>query len=296
VRVRVSSGEITLGRLPEGTELVRIGRPVPRELATWRYGDQFGRRRRRNLIIGGTVAAVGGIAVAGGVYALGLGSYLAGSIAEGVRRTVMEGPDWMTVARLRAPDGSLLALKPKHLRATTFSRTRSGEPEVTIHFEHVSSLMGRDEPVTFTGAEAERALRSLLPAANRVGGTTDDIDLALARFTSAASPRQVVERIAKSRSNFTPLDTDSAWSRHLIGDGLRKQGLYAIPTGIALALEMAVSEEQERAAMEGDLAQLEDAWREAEEVARIADDLLLPGEVVGRFERLKRRVGERVAR
>ena len=69
-----------------------------------------------------------------------------------------------------------------------------------------------------------------------------------------------------------------------------------MPAGIALALEMAVSEEQERAAMEGDLARLEEAWREAEEVARIADDLLLPDEVVGRLERLKRRIGERVAR
>ena len=43
-----------------------------------------------------------------------------------------------------------------------------------------------------------------------------------------------------------------------------------------LALEMAAHEETERRAMEGELAALEAAWREAEEVAAIADRLLSP--------------------
>jgi hypothetical protein len=43
-----------------------------------------------------------------------------------------------------------------------------------------------------------------------------------------------------------------------------------------LALEMAAHEEAERRALEGELALLEDAWREAEEIAGIADRLLIP--------------------
>ena len=39
---------------------------------------------------------------------------------------------------------------------------------------------------------------------------------------------------------------------------------------------MAVHEETEREALEGELALLEQAWREAEEIAEIADGLLLP--------------------
>ena len=39
---------------------------------------------------------------------------------------------------------------------------------------------------------------------------------------------------------------------------------------------MALHEEQERRALEGEPAQLELAWREAEEIAAIADNLLLP--------------------
>jgi hypothetical protein len=41
----------------------------------------------------------------------------------------------------------------------------------------------------------------------------------------------------------------------------------------ALALEMALHDESERRAMEGELAALEDAWRDAEAIARIADAL-----------------------
>jgi hypothetical protein len=56
-----------------------------------------------------------------------------------------------------------------------------------------------------------------------------------------------------------------------------------------LALEMALHEEAERAAMEGELQSLEDAWREAEEIAAISDSLLLPQTVDQAFEDIKRR-------
>ena len=39
---------------------------------------------------------------------------------------------------------------------------------------------------------------------------------------------------------------------------------------------MAIHEEQERRALEGELWILEQAWKEAEEIAAIADNLLLP--------------------
>jgi hypothetical protein len=60
-----------------------------------------------------------------------------------------------------------------------------------------------------------------------------------------------------------------------------------LPTEVRLALEMAAHEEAERRALEGELALLEEAWREAEEIAAIADDMFLPGEVPERLERLR---------
>ncbi|OYV64216.1 MAG: hypothetical protein B7Z72_13540, partial [Gemmatimonadetes bacterium 21-71-4] len=46
-KLRVSTDNVGLARVREGLELVRIGQPQRPEMAAWRYGDQFGRRRRR---------------------------------------------------------------------------------------------------------------------------------------------------------------------------------------------------------------------------------------------------------
>ncbi|HET6701822.1 MAG TPA: hypothetical protein VFH14_08470, partial [Gemmatimonadaceae bacterium] len=43
-----------------------------------------------------------------------------------------------------------------------------------------------------------------------------------------------------------------------------------------LAFEMALHEEQERRALQGELIALEQAWRDAEEIAKISDNLLVP--------------------
>ena len=46
-KLRVSTENVGLAKHPEGLELVRIGQPMRPEFAAWRYGDQFGRRRKR---------------------------------------------------------------------------------------------------------------------------------------------------------------------------------------------------------------------------------------------------------
>ena len=61
-RVRMSSDNIGLAKLKEGLTLVRIGQPMRPEFAAWRYGDQFGRRRKRTILISGVgIAAVGAV-------------------------------------------------------------------------------------------------------------------------------------------------------------------------------------------------------------------------------------------
>lgn len=63
--------------------------------------------------------------------------------------------------------------------------------------------------------------------------------------------------------------------------------MAAYPREMRLALEMAANEESERRALEGELASLEAAWREAEEIAAIADDLLVPARVREALGRLR---------
>jgi hypothetical protein len=57
------------------------------------------------------------------------------------------------------------------------------------------------------------------------------------------------------------------------------KGLTKLDLETRLAIEMAVNEEHERIALEGELALLEMEWKEAEEIAAIADRLGLPEEV-----------------
>jgi hypothetical protein len=45
-KLRVSTENIGLARLKEGTTLVRVGDPQRPEMAAWRYGDRFHRRRQ----------------------------------------------------------------------------------------------------------------------------------------------------------------------------------------------------------------------------------------------------------
>ena len=52
--------------------------------------------------------------------------------------------------------------------------------------------------------------------------------------------------------------------------------LAALPAAIRVALEMAAHEESERRALEGELAERATAWRDAEEIAAISDDMFLP--------------------
>ena len=55
-----------------------------------------------------------------------------------------------------------------------------------------------------------------------------------------------------------------------------KPKISALPEATRLALEMAAHEDSERRALEGELDLLEQAWKEAEEVAAIADNMFLP--------------------
>jgi hypothetical protein len=55
--------------------------------------------------------------------------------------------------------------------------------------------------------------------------------------------------------------------------------IQKLPYPVRLALEMATHEEAERRALEGELAELERAWREAEEIAEISDNLLIPSTI-----------------
>ena len=248
-RVRVSTENIGLARHPEGLELVRIGEPLRPEFAAWRYGDQFGRRRQRAILYGVGGVAVLGLVVAGGVATGAISAGLLGQSGNFVNMFV----NGRTLARVRTPDGTVLKLKNPDL-----ARTR-------IEYEDGAwSLVvkKRRKEYRFEGADARHTAGIVISRINRRGAKRAAVQDAVRFIDEHGEPDAVMRAAAASQGVRT----------FRSGPGMLAK--LAAPT--RLAVEMALHEEDERRALEGELWRLERAWEEAEEIAAISDDLLLP--------------------
>jgi hypothetical protein len=298
-RLRVSTDNIGLARLREGTELIRIGQPQRPEFAAWRYGDQFGRRRRRHLIYSTVgVAAVAGVVIAGP--ATGLiagGSWGLWQAANSLRalyearrvrlRLQLPGLDKPVVIRKRhlhdarlvnAPDVGTWQLHVAHeesepsrvwsesLRTATSPAPDAGPRAVTV----------------LSGDDALRAAGQLLPKLNAAGARAPQVQSAVRLIEEVGDPVKMFA-IQAERGRPGPR------SRRTPAHGL---AIGELSTEVRLALEMAAHEEAERRALEGELALLEEAWRDAEEIAAIADDMFLPEGTADRLETLRREARE----
>jgi hypothetical protein len=277
-RLRVSTDNIGLARLPEGLELVRIGRPQRPEIAAWRYGDQFGRRRRKRIIAGGVILAGGALVAAGGI-ATGIGLAIGINGAEAAWNWAQHGHPERTVARLRNEHGRLIRVQRKHLTRTRLLAGNDGL--LALDLEHAD---GRSQLV---GARARHAAGVLFPSVNAFGGTRDDVQLAVRRLEHAGGSERYLARMAQSGDRLTQVVTlERDWMGES-GYDERESGLLALPLSARLAIEMALHEDQERRALEGELAELEQAWRDAEEIGAIADSLLLPSWIDDAMKRLR---------
>jgi len=278
-RRRVSTGEIAMARLPEGTELVRIGKAPRLELAAWRYGDALGRRRVQGLIVAGAVVATGGATLAGAV-AAGLAGFTAWQIGNTLVTMTRFGFPGRTIARIRAPNGMLLRITPTWLHRTRLGVTEDRQLELVMQRRVRDAGRANGSPIRFVGQSAERVLGQLVPAVNRFGGTRTEIEEALQRLDASSSPSAFLThaaRLSEQQMRFRKGAVSRALRPSMAAflyeperDG---HGLFALPRTLSLAIEIVSNEERERRAMEGELALLEAAWREAEEVAQIADGL-----------------------
>ena len=259
-RRRVSTENVGLAHAGDGLQLVRVGRPLRPEFAAWRYGGELLKRRSRDLLAGmaaagsgvGLVAGTAGAAfVVGPAAALLPVAYAVGAVGL-IRRL-----DARVVGRAREEGGERL-IRVRHLRTLRFVPGEGGEtPGV-----RVQSDAGEVE----LAADAAARLASVACAdRNQIGGTRRYVQDAVRTIEESAGPGAVLARAA----------AEGALARMRYVD--------------RLALEIALHEETERRAMEGELQTLEEAWREAEQIAAIADHLLLPASVDRFIERARGR-------
>jgi hypothetical protein len=264
-RMRMSTDEVGLARVREGLELVRIGEPLRPEFAAWRYGDQFGRRRKRAMLwTAGAVVATG--AVVAGAAAAGVGVF------GGIHMVPQAIANIPVRARIRTKDGRILKVRKQNLDKSRILVNSERREDWSVHVKHQH---GKD---SFEGEEAVRVLGLLLPGINEMVGSKPVIQDAVDRIEEAGDPEAYLSGVADEVRSQTERDSGAMFKK--------KPGfIIRLPKPTKLAIEMAVHEESERRALAGELLTLEAAWRDAEEIANIADNMFVPQETEDFTER-----------
>ncbi len=253
-RLHASTDNIGLAQIPGGLDLVRIGAPQLPEIVAWRYVGEFGRRWRSTGLPLAAAGMLGSIypfvQLAGGVgvAALGVGALALGGVGLMTRRHR---------ARVAGADGRVTTLSSTQVKRVRLEPTTEGWG--------IRSGWRLDAEIE-TGTTAVHTLRSVMTARNFRGADRTEIDSAVSLLSDIGDPGQLVARLARAS---------------------RDTGIRDFPPEVACALEMALHQDVERQAMEGEMTTLETEWALAEEIAGIADNMFLPANILDRYRALK---------
>jgi hypothetical protein len=291
-RLRYSTPNIGLGHVPPNLALVRIGPALKPELASWRYGQQLRRwlpsaastmSSRLVTLVDRSVSLVAGQ----------LGIRREYDVAMWLR--LKHRPD--RIVALAETDGRPVAIRVRHLETTQLKRPDPGEGwRLTVTHDAGVTVLSGHQGLGLAG--------KLLARLNGRSAPDQAVDYAVAKLDDAANPDGYFARVAliamrswwgklpdATGTDLVPspepateaerlalhLTKRSFWGRGGLGSEPNTP-LPRLPLVDRLALEMAANEDAERRAMDGELAILERAWREAEMLAAISDNLLLlPG-------------------
>jgi len=274
-RLRAQTENIGLVRLREGTELIRIGSPFRPEFAAWRYGGVFRRRFRKYL---GT-SAVSSACAASGVFMLAtlpIDTALQSMLMMPFMYFGLASVSYRAgvIGTVAGQDGKLLRVTMANLDQTKIAA--DGDEPLRLYLTH------RDGHQELTGDRATRVLGTLLARVNQAGGSKETIADAAELIADAGDPRAalaVVAGEAERRAGGTRSEPSiQAVGRKVLSGVLpaNRGALHRLPARYRLALEMSLHETSEQLALDEELASLQRAWREAEEIAAIADGELTP--------------------
>ena len=267
-RMRASTENIGMARHPGGVDLVRIGKPARGEFAAWRYGDRFGTRKRRAAL--GMAAAMGGWGLVWGLqFSLPVMATLGSVAVWPLLALAYLRP--MAKVRVGGKAGEDDPVTPKTVVKFRFLDVQAirvlpddGEPGFGVA---ISNSMRK---AWFAGEDARRVAATIVPLHNGWGGSRLSVQRAVREIESSGHPGRFLADLANREH----------------GNWRGRTGyVNRMPKPMRLALEMSLHEEQERRALAGELWVLEQAWKEAEEIAAIADNLLLPARTDEFFDR-----------
>jgi len=264
--IRVSTDNIGLATLSSRLDLVRVGKPLRPEFAAWRYGSR--RRRRYAQRVGlaataavaeGTAMAFGAAAALAGVAAMATGSRL---LRRGLQQPLEQVEARLhydrVLAHVRTPEGRLRPLRFSHV-ARLEILTAHDDGRWRFRIAHQDGHFDLDR------AEAGQVAGQLLTRLNHQTGSPGQLRQATRLITDAGDPDVFIHSSGLLRH--TRRRKNSIFWDDRVG------ALGLTPTE-RLALEIALHEDAERQAMQGELRALETAWHDAEVIAAISDRLM----------------------
>lgn len=307
--LRYSSGNVGLAWIAEDLELVRVGPALRPEFAAWRYGRLLARPRPASARITGKLASIFVNASKALVSSSRSASRRDPRAATAQLLLSLYGNRVLDVIHLPANPGAqgdhpVGIVRYRHLVQAALVRPEAGRPwALNIPHDHgMLSLQGDD------GIRAAARALAIVNGTQRGGGFGQDIlDSAVRKVDESSQLSGYFNRVlsialrshwGRGRDDGTPAARAKAmetltvgssdierlafrltgrtfWGHGGIGSEPRT-ALLDVPLVDRLALEMAAHEETERRALDGELAELANAWRDADEIAAIADALLNP--------------------
>jgi hypothetical protein len=261
-RLRVQNENIGVAQLPEGTSLIRVGDALPGELAAWRYGNELRRRKRIYRLESAVEVAVGALVL----------EALLLRVRARQREVVYRVPGRASAS------GQDVLIREMGLKGTRIETGETGVLQATVPVPR--SKLGRlyrwvtnsstPDRITLSPDAAHGLLTRAMVRINAPGAGDKDLRQALEVVQLHGSP----ECMLKRATGGPVMIAERRWT---VTKRLQLRGLDAsgrpVPIPAALAFEMLLHEDIERRALAGELELLREQWREAEEIASIADNL-----------------------
>ncbi|MEO6447206.1 MAG: hypothetical protein ABIZ91_09520 [Gemmatimonadaceae bacterium] len=306
--LRYSSGNIGIAHIADRMDLIRVGRAMRPEVAAWRYGRLLARPRslrtqimeRAGAALTRAVAAVAGRRATHSAPAMDARA-LASRVLVSLRGSrVLDLVHVGSPVRAEGLHVPLAVVRYRHLAGASLVRPEAGQPWALLipHDHGMLAIEGE------SGLRTAARLLAIVNRTEHAGGFPPDlVEQAVRKVDESAQSDSYFNRVLAIalRSNWGRGETGEgsgsssvtslehahsdmermAWrltGRTFWGHGgigsLPSAALLDIPLVDRVALEMAAHEESERRALDGELATLYAAWREADEIATIADALI----------------------
>ena len=243
-------------------DFVRVGKPPRVELAPWRYGERLrARQRERAMVVVPLTLAAVGLGIAANVAAGGSLGVFAWNLHRLADWTYVEFVGNRRVILTEPPIcrhcGSLMQIRARHVQHARVVPDSHAELAMLVSCPHCH----RDGAL-ITGESAAQVLRRGLSYLNVKSGGRRRAEDAARVVDAVGGPGELIRDVAR-----------------------RELTLRSLRVERRLALEMAVDEQAE-------VQELERQWREAEEIAEIADGTLsTTAQLEEELRRLKRREG-----